>query len=72
MLKIVAIYNTFTGLSSQKNGKNLLRKTLSHQNPMKKLIQIYLLRIRAAFVPPKPKEFVMAILTSVFRAMFGT
>lgn len=68
----MAIYNTFIGLSSQKNGKSLLWKTLSPQNPMKKLIQIYLLRIRDAFVPPKPKEFVMAVLTSVFRAIFGT
>lgn len=32
----------------------------------------YVLIISDAFVPPKPKEFVMAILTFFLRATFGT
>lgn len=52
--------------------KKSFAENIESQNPMKISIQIYLLRIRDAFVPPKPKEFVMAVLTSVFRAMLGT
>ena len=78
VLNPMAVYNIFTGLSSLKNAQTFWETTSSpialHEEaqPVNTCYFIYLLRIRAALVPPKPKEFVMAVLTSVFLAMLGT
>ena len=73
----MAVYNIFTGLSSLKNAQTFWETTSSpialHEEaqPVNTCYFIYLLRIRAALVPPKPKELDMTVWTSDLRATWG-